>query len=64
MLLAALAQLPDAKADPLREELADWMQELIAAYEAGDAVKHYRLDRQLFFEFMMKLNFALQADQT
>ena len=31
------------------------------AYEAGDVVTHYRLERQLFFQFMMKLSFSLQA---
>ncbi len=37
------------------------MQGLDEAYETGDAVAHYRLERQLFFQFMTKLNFSLQA---
>lgn len=62
--LAALASLPDESAEPLRKELAELMQEITTAYEAGDAAEHYRLDRQLFFEFMMNLNFTLQAQRS
>ena len=43
--LAVLAQLPDEKADPLREELTELMRDLEHAYETEDAVAHYRLDK-------------------
>ena len=36
-------------------------QGLDEAYEAGDGVTHYRLERQLFFQFMMKLGLSLQV---
>ena len=61
--LAALASLPEEQAKPLRDELTELMREITAAYEAGDAVTHYRVDQQLFFQFMMQLNFTLQANR-
>lgn len=60
--LAALASLPDKDAKPLRDELTELMQGTTAAYEAGNAAEHYRLDRQFSFQFMMQLNFTLQAN--
>ena len=59
--LAGLALLPTQKAEPLRGELATLMKGLEEAYEAGDAVAHYRLERHLFFQFMTKLHFSLQT---
>lgn len=59
--LSVLEQLPDADAKPLRKELDHLMKELEASYAAGDALKHYELDKQLFFQFMMKLNFTAQS---
>lgn len=58
-----LLHLPDDAAGPLRKELDTLTTGLDEAYEAGDAVAHYRLDRELFFQFMMKLSFAAQAVQ-
>ena len=59
--LAVLALLPAEAAEPLRTELDTLVRGLDEAYETGDAVAHYRLERQLFFQFMMKLSFSLQA---
>lgn len=61
--LTLLTQLPDDKAKLLRKDLKSLMKKLDAAYEAGDAAGHYRLDRELFFQFMMNLNFTLQANR-
>lgn len=61
--LAALASLPEEQAKPLRAERTELMQGITAAYNANDAVAHYRLDQQLFFAFMMELNFTLQANR-
>ena len=60
---AVLEGLPDEVASPLREELAELTRQFAAAYEAGDAVEHYRLDRHLMFQFMMKLSFTLQMHE-
>ena len=59
--LAGLALLPAREAEPLRTKLDTLVRGLEEAYETGDAVAHYRLERQLFFQFMMKLSFSLQA---
>ena len=62
--LAALELLPEDQAKLLRKDLTKLLKGSTAAYEADDATTHYRLSQKLFFEFMMNLNFTLQANHS
>lgn len=60
----ALEDLPDERSVSLRAEFGDLCAKLDAAYDAGDAAEHYRLDRYLFFNFWLELSFALQINRS
>lgn len=59
-----LDDLPDEESASLRAGFADLCGKLDAAYAAGDATKHYRLDRYLFFNFWLEVSFALQINRS